>query len=90
MIGKPKLAMNDNDCTYTFEWETTAACSNEDEEVECSVHDAANGKTYDLSPLTKTSGNWEVRMVSFKRRVCVWGAQAQTNALGWRWCVKQY
>jgi hypothetical protein len=60
LVGRPVLVMNDNDCTYTFEWETTAACSNEDEEVECLAHDDTTGKMYDLSRLTKTTGNWEV------------------------------
>lgn len=58
--GSPVLAMNDNDCSYVFHWDTLSACSNTDEEVPCVLHDTVSGSAFDLSVLARVKGNWEV------------------------------
>ncbi|EDQ91968.1 uncharacterized protein MONBRDRAFT_35769 [Monosiga brevicollis MX1] len=49
-------------CEYLFRWETDLACANvhHGTEVECSVTDPVTKDYYDLSPLIRSTTNWEV------------------------------
>ena len=59
-IGAPLFVSELGNCTYTFVWETEAACGVSSEEIECGALDVSSGAYYDLSVLTRTQGNWEV------------------------------
>ncbi|EPY85235.1 cation-independent mannose-6-phosphate receptor precursor [Camelus ferus] len=53
----PVFLQETSDCSYLFEWRTQYACPPFDL-TECSFKDGA-GNTYDLSPLSRYSDNWE-------------------------------
>ena len=53
----PKLVAGQNPCIHEFHWNTTFACPI-NSLVDCVYVDVVNGKRYDLSSLSKTTGNW--------------------------------
>ncbi|XP_015354170.2 cation-independent mannose-6-phosphate receptor [Marmota marmota marmota] len=54
---KPVFLRETSDCSYLFEWRTQHACP-PFSVIECSFKDGA-GNSYDLSPLSRYSDNWE-------------------------------
>ncbi|KAM4866079.1 cation-independent mannose-6-phosphate receptor isoform 2-T3 [Thomomys bottae] len=54
---KPVFLKETSDCSYLFEWRTQYACPPFNV-TECSFKDAA-GNSFDLSPLSRYSDNWE-------------------------------
>ncbi|MBZ3890423.1 Cation-independent mannose-6-phosphate receptor, partial [Sciurus carolinensis] len=54
---KPVFLRETSDCSYLFEWRTQLACPPFNV-TECSFKDGA-GNSYDLSPLSRYSNNWE-------------------------------
>ncbi|KJE92774.1 hypothetical protein, variant 2 [Capsaspora owczarzaki ATCC 30864] len=61
-VGAPRFVDETGDCSYLFDWATDAACGPadpDDNTLQCSVTDPTNGNQFDLSPLTRTNGNWE-------------------------------
>lgn len=54
--GTPVFA-GETDCTYYFDWETAYACVKEKEDLLCRVRDG--NKHYDLSPLTRSLGEFK-------------------------------
>ncbi|XP_063773902.1 cation-independent mannose-6-phosphate receptor [Pseudophryne corroboree] len=57
--GKPVFLKETPDCTYMFQWSTPRACPFKP--VDCSFKDTP-GNSYDLSPLSNYSGNWDVQL----------------------------
>ncbi|XP_024119822.2 cation-independent mannose-6-phosphate receptor [Oryzias melastigma] len=58
--GAPEFIKETPDCTYLFSWPTALACV-PFKTVSCSYNDG-QGRSYDLSPLALTSGNWEAEL----------------------------
>jgi insulin-like growth factor 2 receptor len=59
-VGKPQFSSETADCTYLFVWPTQYACPTVSASVDCIVVDPENRTQFDLRPLTKTMGNWQV------------------------------
>lgn len=59
VVGTPQFVQEYDNCTYLFTWATDAACSGEETPIECIARNPNTGVQYDLSPLIKTTGNWE-------------------------------
>uniref|UniRef100_A0A3Q2EC35 Insulin-like growth factor 2 receptor n=1 Tax=Cyprinodon variegatus TaxID=28743 RepID=A0A3Q2EC35_CYPVA len=58
--GVPEFIKETPDCTYLFNWPTALACVPA-KATSCSYNDG-RGHSYDLSPLTLDSQNWEVEI----------------------------
>lgn len=57
--GYVSLVSNLGGCEFIFEYETALACP-PPQPVACVLQDPVTGETYDLSPLAKPTGAWEV------------------------------
>eukprot|EP00123_Amoebidium_parasiticum_P017322 comp23800_c0_seq1/m.41372 comp23800_c0_seq1/g.41372 ORF comp23800_c0_seq1/g.41372 comp23800_c0_seq1/m.41372 type:complete len:2646 (-) comp23800_c0_seq1:58-7995(-) len=69
--GNPRLVLNDEDCSYTFQWPTAIACASKDEEVPCAFSSTFTGKKYDLSSLARSEKgdqNWVVEDTKNNKR----------------------
>lgn len=53
----PKIIAGQNPCIHEFHWNTSLACPINGL-VDCAYVDVTSGKQYDLSSLSKTTGNW--------------------------------
>ena len=59
--GSPKMVNNDGGCSFYYQWHTAYACPDQNS-IECYVL-GPNQESYDLSPLTRTSGeSWSAEI----------------------------
>ncbi|XP_053316140.1 cation-independent mannose-6-phosphate receptor [Spea bombifrons] len=75
----PVLKDTDRDgCLYEFEWHTAAACVlSKAEGTDCRVFDSQAGFSFDLSPLTKKSGNYIISAADYDFYINVCGSVIQ-------------
>ncbi|XP_016837962.1 cation-independent mannose-6-phosphate receptor isoform X3 [Nasonia vitripennis] len=64
--GMELYAAGYNECDFKLDWRTSAACT-EPKKISCTVNH--NSDHYDLSELTKISGNYEVYFANYTKKV---------------------